>query len=164
MSGRSSKRQPDQRPDPIAAVATNIGGNVRTETLKKPGPIPLWKAFHAMAWPKLWGIKTTDYRAIGAGLEIVIAPSMSEHAAKSVAAIFNQQAPDFTHRETLLTLLQLLNPIHSSLDKQTYDDRVKEGFDAPPDAEYGVNVTAQQERDLTQAVCILESRLQLSYA
>ena len=35
MSGRSSKRQPDQRPDPIAAVATNIGGNVRTETLKQ---------------------------------------------------------------------------------------------------------------------------------
>lgn len=141
------------------AAPVNKDGMCATCADEKPGPIPLWKAFHAMAWPKLWGIETTDYRAIEAGLEIVIAPSMSEHAAKSVAAIFNQQAPDFTHRETLLTLLQLLNPIHSSLDKQTYDDKVKEGFDAPPDAEYGVNVTAQQERDLTQAVCILESRL-----
>jgi hypothetical protein len=53
----------------------------------------------------------------------------------------------------------LLNPLHGSLDRQTYDERLSENFDAPPDAEYAVNVTAQQERDLTQAVLILESRI-----
>lgn len=62
-------------------------------------------------------------------------------------------------RETIQTLLDLLNPLHSSLDLQTYDDKVKENFDAPRDAEYNVNVTTQMERDLTQAVCILEDRL-----
>jgi len=35
MARRSSKRQPEQQPDPIAAVATNIGGNVSTEILKR---------------------------------------------------------------------------------------------------------------------------------
>lgn len=60
--------------------------------------------------------------------------------------------------ETIQTLLDLLNPLHGSLDEQTYDEKVKEGFDAPHDAEYSVNVTARQERDLTQAVLILEDR------
>src|SRR5258705_4380538 len=62
-------------------------------------------------------------------------------------------------RETIQPLLDLLNPLHGSIDGQTYDDKVKANFDAPRDAEYNVDVTAQQERDLTQAVCILESRL-----
>jgi len=62
-------------------------------------------------------------------------------------------------RETIQTILDLLNPLHGSLDKQTYDERYKQGFDAPGDAEYEVTVTAQQERDLTQAVVILEGRL-----
>jgi hypothetical protein len=62
-------------------------------------------------------------------------------------------------KETIQTLLDLLNPLHGSLDRQTYDEKVKQNFDAPGDAEYAVNVTSQQERDLTQAVCILESRL-----
>jgi len=35
MESRSSKRQPEQQPDPITAVATNIGGNVSAETLKQ---------------------------------------------------------------------------------------------------------------------------------
>lgn len=61
-------------------------------------------------------------------------------------------------RETIQTLLDLLNPLHGSLDKQTYDDKYAANFDAPGDAEYSVNVTAQQERDLTQAVLILERR------
>lgn len=61
--------------------------------------------------------------------------------------------------ETLSTVLALLNPLHGSLDEQTYDEKVKENFDAPPDAEYAVNVTAKMERDLTQAVCIIENRL-----
>lgn len=64
--------------------------------------------------------------------------------------------------ETIQTLLDLLNPLHGSLDEQTYDDKVKENFDAPADAEYAVNVTARQERDLTQAVMILEDRLKQS--
>lgn len=149
------------------AAPVNKDGMCATCADERPGPIPLWKAFHAVAWPKLWGIETTDYRAIEAGLEIVIAPSMPEHAAKSAAEIFNQHsirpwlplALRDVHRETLLTLLELLNPIHGNLDKQTYDGKVREGFDAPPDAEYNVNVTAEQERDLAQAVCLLESRL-----
>jgi hypothetical protein len=62
-------------------------------------------------------------------------------------------------RETIQTLLDLLNPLHGSLDKQTYDEKVKSDFDTPGDAEYAVDVTAQQERDLCQAVMILESRL-----
>jgi hypothetical protein len=61
-------------------------------------------------------------------------------------------------RETISTLLDLLNPLHGSLDRQTYDEKVAENFDAPRDREYSVNVTAQQERDLTQAVRILENR------
>lgn len=62
-------------------------------------------------------------------------------------------------RETIQTLLDLLNPLHGSLDKQVYDEKVGADFDAPRDAEYAVNVTVGQERDLTQAVMILESRL-----
>lgn len=71
-------------------------------------------------------------------------------------------------RETLLTLLKLLNPLHGTLDKQTYDEKVRNGFNEPGDYEYDdIQITAQMERDLTQAVCILESRLRddpLSYA
>lgn len=64
-------------------------------------------------------------------------------------------APDC---ETIQTLLDLLNPLHGSLDEQTYDEKVQENFDAPRDREYDVRVTAQMERDLNQAICILESR------
>jgi hypothetical protein len=62
-------------------------------------------------------------------------------------------------KETIQTLLDLLNPLHGSLDRQTYDDKIRANFDLPGDNEYDVTVTAQQERDLTQAVCILENRL-----
>lgn len=62
-------------------------------------------------------------------------------------------------RETVQTLLDLLNPLHGSLDKQVYDEKMHDDFDSPPDREFGVNVTAQMERDLTQAVLILEHRL-----
>lgn len=65
-------------------------------------------------------------------------------------------------KETIQTLLDLLNPLHGSLDKQTYDVKLRESFSVPADAEYDVSVTAQQERDLTQAVCILEDRLRSS--
>ena len=60
--------------------------------------------------------------------------------------------------DTIQTLLDLLNPLHGSLDRQTYDERVRQNFDAPRDSEYDVVVTAQMERDLTQAVMILEDR------
>ena len=62
-------------------------------------------------------------------------------------------------QETIQILLDLLNPLHGSLDRQVYDEKRGAEFDAPRDAEYDVTVTVQQERDLTQAVCILESRL-----
>ena len=60
--------------------------------------------------------------------------------------------------EDINILLNLLNPLHGELDKQSYDEKLSQNFDAPPDAEYNVNITAQMERDLTQAVLILESR------
>ena len=62
-------------------------------------------------------------------------------------------------KETIQILLDLLNPLHGSLDKQTYDEKVREGFDVSSDAEYDVSITSQMERDLSQAVCILENRL-----
>lgn len=62
-------------------------------------------------------------------------------------------------KETIETLLALLNPLHGSLDRQTYDEKVAERFDTPRDYEHTVVVTSQQERDLNQAICILESRL-----
>lgn len=52
---------------------------------------PEWRAFYNATWPHLWGIETTDPAAVKAGLEIVIAPCMPEHAAEEVAAAFNQQ-------------------------------------------------------------------------
>lgn len=63
-------------------------------------------------------------------------------------------------RETIQILLDLLNPLHGSLDKQVMGQVTDEReLDAPSDREYNVDVTARHERDLTQAVMILESRL-----
>lgn len=62
-------------------------------------------------------------------------------------------------RETIKTLLDLLNPLHKSLDLQTYDEKVTQNFDVPGDFEHDTRVTARMERDLTQAVLILENRL-----
>ena len=62
-------------------------------------------------------------------------------------------------RETIQALLDLLNPLHGSLDNQLYDERAREGFDAPRDCERQVMVTDGQERDLTHAVVILEDTL-----
>lgn len=66
--------------------------------------------------------------------------------------------------ETIKTLLDLLDPLHGSLDEQTYDEKMKEELDLPRDAEFDVRVTVQQERDLTQAVLILEDRERQSRA
>jgi hypothetical protein len=60
--------------------------------------------------------------------------------------------------ETIQTLLDLLNPLHGEIDRQTYDEKVRENFDVPADLEYNVDITARMERDLTQAVLILEDR------
>lgn len=60
--------------------------------------------------------------------------------------------------ETIQILLDLLNPLHGELDRQTYDEKVRENFDAPHDRQYSVDITARMERDLTQAVLILEGR------
>lgn len=72
----------------------------------------------------------------------------------------SMKCPEFgDDRETIQTLLDLLNPLHGSLDKQTYDERMAEELEIPRDREYAVDVTEGQERDLTQAVLILEDRL-----
>lgn len=61
--------------------------------------------------------------------------------------------------ETINTLLDLLNPLHGSMDRQVNDQRTDEDYmDPPDDREYAVDITARQERDLTQAVMILEQR------
>lgn len=63
--------------------------------------------------------------------------------------------------ETVQALLDLLNPLHGSLDEQTYDRKHRgefEYYDMPDDYDLDVNVTARMERDLHQAVCILEDR------
>lgn len=48
-----------------------------------------WRAFYNVSYPKLWGIETSDPAAIEAGLEIVVAPCMPEHAAKDIVAAWN---------------------------------------------------------------------------
>jgi hypothetical protein len=66
--------------------------------------------------------------------------------------------------ETIQTLLDLLNPLHGDLDRQIYDDRMREELDIPRDREWNVNVTEGMERDLTQAVLILEDRMRQAKA
>lgn len=61
--------------------------------------------------------------------------------------------------ETIQTLLDLLTPLHGSIDRQVMDQVTDErDLDAPSDREYSVNITVRQDRDLTQAVLILEDR------
>lgn len=63
-------------------------------------------------------------------------------------------------KKTIQTLLDLLNPLHGALDKRTMDLR-EENYPADfcRDDEIDVIVTRGMERDLTQAVSILENRL-----
>ena len=60
--------------------------------------------------------------------------------------------------ETIQTLLDLLNPLHGSLDRHFLDERGVHPDGHLPDDEIDILITAQMERDLTQAVCILEDR------
>lgn len=63
-------------------------------------------------------------------------------------------------KETIQILIDLLNPLHGSLDRQVTSQWTDESELEPPrDREYNVDVTVQMERDLTQAVMILERRL-----
>lgn len=62
-------------------------------------------------------------------------------------------------RETAQILLDLLNPLHGTLDRQFLDRGERHPMGALPEDEEDVIITVQQERDLTQAVCILENRL-----
>jgi hypothetical protein len=48
-----------------------------------------WRAFYNVSYPKLWGIETSDPSAVRAGLEILVAPSMPEHAAKWLSSAYN---------------------------------------------------------------------------
>ena len=59
-------------------------------------------------------------------------------------------------RETAETLLALLNPLHGALDRQFLDK--PEDPMPMPDDEHDVLITNKMERDLTQAVLILEDR------
>lgn len=80
---------------------------------------------------------------------------LDERATSEICSTFVDKGGE----ETIRTLLDLLNPLHGEIDRQTYDERYKQDFDAPEDAEYTVDITARMERDLTQAVLILENRL-----
>jgi hypothetical protein len=63
-------------------------------------------------------------------------------------------------RDTIQTLLDLLNPLHGSLDVQVTEQFTDEReLDPPNDREYNVSVTWQMERNLTMAIIILENRL-----
>jgi Lar family restriction alleviation protein len=53
-----------------------------------------WRAFYNASYPKLWGIETTDPAAIDAGLEIVVAPCMPEHAAKEIVLAWNEKTDE----------------------------------------------------------------------
>lgn len=57
----------------------------------RPAPAQ-WRAFYNVSYPKLWGIETSDPAAHEAGLEIVVAPCMPEHAAKDIAAAWNERS------------------------------------------------------------------------
>lgn len=61
-------------------------------------------------------------------------------------------------------VLDLLNPLHGSLDKQLMDERSREEWNTPPDCEHHVIITEKMERDLTKAVLILEGKVAASPA
>lgn len=59
-------------------------------------------------------------------------------------------------------LLTLLNPLHGWLDQQLYEERReqrRQGDEPARDHDYEVRVTDGMERDLAEAVNLLESRL-----
>lgn len=61
-------------------------------------------------------------------------------------------------KETIQTLLDLLNPLHGELDRQ-FLDKTFHPLGAQREDEVDVLIKAGHERDLTQAISILEDRL-----
>ena len=51
--------------------------------------------------------------------------------------------------------LEILTELTSSLDKQTYDDKLRGNFDLPDDYEYDVNITARQMRVLEHVLGLI---------
>lgn len=46
----------------------------------------------------------------------------------------------------LARAIAVLEDMEDTIDKQTYDERLKRDFDDPDDCEYSVNITAKQFR------------------
>lgn len=80
-----------------------------------------------------------------------------EQAERGALAVANEnlkaERAEFAKR-----LLELLNPLHGSIDKQTYPERIRlRGHYLAPDAVFDVNITVKQEADLESAVLLLEA-------
>lgn len=91
-------------------------------------------------------------------------PEEKRACAERIAAILNASesrvsAPLVLTDATTKILLDLLNPLHGRLDKQTYDNKRQDNFDTHPDTEHSVEITSKMEGDLTKAVLILEGKL-----
>jgi hypothetical protein len=70
-------------------------------------PLHEWRAIKNVAYPKYWGIETTDPIALESGDEIVVAPScMSEIAAKTIVSAYNAAVRELAAQSELLS-----NPI-----------------------------------------------------
>lgn len=85
--------------------------------------------------------------------------ALDAKALREAAATLSQPVMADGWREALL---DLLNPLHGSLDKQLYDERSREVYDTPPDCEHHVIITEKMERDLNKAVLILEYKVAAS--
>ena len=52
-----------------------------------------WRSVYNAAYPKFWGIETTDPAAVERGEETIVAPCMPEHAAKTIVNAYNKRWP-----------------------------------------------------------------------
>lgn len=59
-------------------------------------------------------------------------------------------------RELWARVTRLISFLDTSFDKQTYDEKRKNDFDAPEDYEYCINVTANTERELSSVALDIE--------
>jgi hypothetical protein len=70
-------------------------------------PLHEWRAVKNVAYPKYWGIETTDPIALDAGDEIVISPQrLSELEAKTIVDAYNAAVRELSTQNELLS-----NPI-----------------------------------------------------
>lgn len=137
-----------------AAAAMNSAANIITDQAANIERLTN-ECMEERAARMMWGDKNAELTRV-AGANLDRAKDAEAALEKMREALGAAQCVD---EETAKTLLDLLNPLHGALDLQTYDERYKQEFNAPKDAEYSVNVTAQMERDIQQAVIILERRL-----